>query len=42
MAGIFEVLIDDQAPRLLKAGDSYQVPPGAVHDPKMLDRKAPK
>lgn len=32
MAGSFELLIDGQPPRLLKAGDSYQVPPGAVHD----------
>jgi quercetin dioxygenase-like cupin family protein len=34
MAGSFELLVDGQAPRLLKAGDSYQVPPGAVHDAK--------
>jgi quercetin dioxygenase-like cupin family protein len=34
MAGSFELVIDGQAPRLLKAGDSYQVPPGAVHDAK--------
>lgn len=34
MAGSFELLIDGQAPRLLKAGDSYQVPAGAVHDAK--------
>ena len=34
MAGSFELLIDGQAPRLLKVGDSYQVPPGAVHDAK--------
>jgi quercetin dioxygenase-like cupin family protein len=34
MTGGFELLIDGQAPRLLKAGDSYQVPPGAVHDAK--------
>jgi quercetin dioxygenase-like cupin family protein len=34
MAGSFELLIEGQAPRLLKAGDSYQVPPGAVHDAK--------
>jgi len=32
MAGSFELLIDGQAPRLLQAGDSYQVPPGTVHD----------
>ena len=34
MAGSFELLVDGQAPRLLKVGDSYQVPPGAVHDAK--------
>jgi len=34
MAGSFELLIDGQAPRLLKVGDSYQVPAGAVHDAK--------
>lgn len=34
LAGSFELLIDGQAPRVLKAGDSYQVPPGAIHDAK--------
>lgn len=34
MAGSFELLIDGQAPRLLKAGDSYAVPLGTVHDAK--------
>jgi quercetin dioxygenase-like cupin family protein len=34
MAGGFELRVDGQPPRLLKAGDSYQVPPGAVHDAK--------
>jgi quercetin dioxygenase-like cupin family protein len=32
MTGSFELLIDGQAPRLLKAGDSYVVPAGTVHD----------
>ena len=32
MEGGFELLIDGQAPRLLKVGDSYQVPARAVHD----------
>jgi quercetin dioxygenase-like cupin family protein len=32
--GGFELLIDGEAPRLLKAGDSYKVPPGAIHDAK--------
>lgn len=34
MTGSFELLIDGQAPRLLKAGESYQVPAGTVHDAK--------
>lgn len=32
--GGFELLIDGESPRLLKAGDSYKVPPRAVHDAK--------
>jgi quercetin dioxygenase-like cupin family protein len=32
IAGSFELLIDGEPPRLLKAGDSYKVPPGTVHD----------
>jgi len=34
MEGGFELLIDGEAPRQLKAGDSYQVPPRAIHDAK--------
>lgn len=34
MTGSFELQIDGQPARLLNAGDSYQVPPGAVHDAK--------
>jgi quercetin dioxygenase-like cupin family protein len=34
IAGSFELLVEGQPPRMLKAGDSYQVPPGAVHDAK--------
>ena len=30
--GGLELLIDGEAPRLLKAGDSYKVPPRAIHD----------
>lgn len=30
--GSFELLIDGEPPRQLKAGESYQVPPGAIHD----------
>lgn len=32
--GSFELLIDGEPPRLLKAGDSYKVPPHAIHDAK--------
>jgi len=32
IAGSFELLIEGEPPRLLKAGDSYKVPPRAVHD----------
>jgi len=30
--GEMVLLIDGQPPKTLKAGDSYQVPPGAIHD----------
>jgi quercetin dioxygenase-like cupin family protein len=40
MAGSFELLIDGEPPRMLKAGDSYQVPPGAVHDAKVRPQGA--
>ena len=32
--GGFELLIDGAAPRTLKAGDSYQIPPLTIHDAK--------
>lgn len=32
--GRFELLIEGQPPRLLKAGESYKVPPETVHDAK--------
>jgi quercetin dioxygenase-like cupin family protein len=32
--GSLELLIDGEQPRSLKVGDSYQVPPRAVHDAK--------
>ena len=32
--GGFELLIDGEQPRQLKAGDSYVVPPNTVHDAK--------
>jgi len=32
--GGFELLIEGQPPRLLKAGESYKVPPQTIHDAK--------
>lgn len=34
LEGGFELLIEGQPPRLLKAGESYKVPPATVHDAK--------
>jgi quercetin dioxygenase-like cupin family protein len=34
MEGEMVLMIDGQPPKTLKAGESYQVPPGAVHDAK--------
>jgi quercetin dioxygenase-like cupin family protein len=34
MEGGFELLIDGEPPRQLKAGESYKVPPGTIHDAK--------
>src|SRR5688572_25276080 len=34
MEGGFELLIDGEAPRRLKAGDSYKVAPHTIHDAK--------
>src|SRR6202012_1242762 len=36
--GELELDIDGQAPLKLKAGDSYQIPAGAVHDAKAGDK----
>ena len=36
--GELTLMIDGEAPKPLKAGDSYQVPPGAVHDGKSGDK----
>jgi len=36
--GEMVLLIDGQPPKTLKAGDSYQVPSGAVHDVKTGDK----
>jgi len=32
--GSFELLIEGEPPRLLKAGESYKVPPRTIHDAK--------
>lgn len=34
LEGSLELLIEGQPPRVVKTGDSYQVPPRAVHDAK--------
>src|SRR3954467_9128379 len=34
LEGELELLIEGQPPKKLKAGDSYQIPEGAVHDAK--------
>ncbi len=34
LEGAMTLLVDGQPPKDLKAGDSYVVPPGAVHDAK--------
>ena len=36
--GELTLLVDGEAPKTLKAGDSYQVPPGAVHDARSGDK----
>lgn len=38
--GEMTLMIDGQAPMLIKAGQSYQIPAGAVHDAKAGDRGA--
>ena len=38
LEGEVELLIDGQPPMKLKAGDSYQIPAGAIHDAKAGDK----
>jgi quercetin dioxygenase-like cupin family protein len=38
--GDFTFLVDGKAPLALKAGDSYQVPPGAPHDARSGEKAA--
>ena len=42
LEGELELLIDGQPPKKLKAGDSYQIPEGAVHDAKAVGDKPMK
>jgi quercetin dioxygenase-like cupin family protein len=42
LEGELELLIDGQPPKKLKAGDSYQIPEGAVHDAKAAGDKPMK
>ena len=38
LEGELELVIDGQAPMKIKAGESYQIPEGAVHDAKAGDK----
>src|SRR5436190_19930099 len=38
--GDMTLLVDGQPPLVVKTGDSYKVPPGAVHDAKTGDKGA--
>ncbi len=40
MEGEMVLLVDGQPPKVLKAGESYQVPSGAVHDAKSGEKGA--
>ena len=40
MEGTMTLMVDGQPPKMLNAGDSYQVPPGAIHDGKSGDKGA--
>jgi quercetin dioxygenase-like cupin family protein len=40
LEGEFTLLVEGQPPLLLKAGDSYKVPPGAIHDARSGDKGA--
>ncbi len=36
MEGSTTIMIDGESPKVLKAGDSYQIPAGKVHDAKAM------
>jgi quercetin dioxygenase-like cupin family protein len=40
LEGEFTLLVDGQPPLVVKAGDSYKVPPGAIHDARSGDKGA--
>ncbi len=40
LEGDMVLIVEGQADRALKAGESYQIPPGAIHDGKSGDRGA--
>ena len=40
LEGEFTLLVEGQPPLVVKAGDSYKVPPGAIHDARSGDKGA--
>jgi hypothetical protein len=40
LEGEFTLLVEGQPPLVVKAGDSYKVPPGAIHDARAGDTGA--
>ena len=38
MEGELTLMIDGQPPKVLKAGESYQIPAGVIHDAKAADK----
>jgi quercetin dioxygenase-like cupin family protein len=40
LEGEFTLLVESQPPLVVKAGESYKVPPGAVHDARSGDKGA--
>jgi quercetin dioxygenase-like cupin family protein len=38
MEGELTLVIDGQPPKVLKAGESYQIPAGVIHDAKAVDK----
>ena len=40
LEGEFTLLVEGQPPLVVRAGDSYKVPPGAIHDARSGDKGA--